>query len=123
MKKALVHDWYYISGGAEKVIHSFNNLYPDFEHYALVDFLDEKDRKFILNGAEVNTSFIQRLPTAKSNHRKFLQFFPYAIEQFDLQDYDLILSSSASVAKGVLSNQDQLHICYCHSPMRYAWDL
>ncbi|TXD83948.1 glycosyltransferase family 4 protein [Subsaximicrobium wynnwilliamsii] len=123
MKKALVHDWYYISGGAEKVIHSFNSVYDDFEHYALVDFLDEKDRQFILNGASVHTSFIQNLPTAKSNHRKFLQLFPYAIEQFDLQDYDLVLSSSASIAKGVLTTQDQLHICYCHSPMRYAWDL
>ncbi|MBA6151923.1 glycosyltransferase family 4 protein [Gelidibacter maritimus] len=123
MKKALVHDWYYVSGGAEKVIHSFNNVWGDFDHFALVDFLDNNDRQFILNGEKANVSFIQKLPTARSNHRKFLQFFPFAIEQFDLRNYDLILSSSASVAKGVLSNQDQLHICYCHSPMRYAWDL
>lgn len=123
MKKALIHDWYYINGGAEKVIHSFNTLWNDFDHYALVDFLNEDDRSFILNGATVNTSFIQKLPTARSNHRKFLQLFPYAIEQFDLQHYDLIISSSASIAKGVLTTQDQLHICYCHSPMRYAWDL
>lgn len=122
-KKALIHDWYYVNGGAEKVIHSFNNIWNDFDHYALVDFLKKDDRDFILKGAKVNTSFIQKLPTAKSNHRKFLQLFPFAIEQFDLQDYDLILSSSASVSKGVLTNQNQLHICYCHSPMRYAWDL
>lgn len=123
MKKALIHDWYYVNGGAEKVIHSFNTIWNDFEHYALVDFLNESDRDYILNGAKVNTSFIQKLPTAKSNHRKFLQLFPYAIEQFDLNDYDLVLSSSASIAKGVMTNQNQLHICYCHSPMRYAWDL
>ncbi|NNE32373.1 MAG: glycosyltransferase [Winogradskyella sp.] len=123
MKKALVHDWYYISGGAEKVVHSFNAIWSDFDHYALVDFLNDKDRNYILNGAKVNTSFIQNFPTAKSNHRKFLQFFPRAIEEFDLSDYELILSSSASVAKGVLTHQNQLHICYCHSPMRYAWDL
>lgn len=123
MKKALVHDWYYINGGAEKVIHSLNNIWDDFDHYALVDFLSKKDRDYILNGAKVETSFIQKLPTAKSNHRKFLQFFPLAVEQFDLSPYDLVLSSSASVAKGVLTNQNQLHICYCHSPMRYAWDL
>lgn len=123
MKKALVHDWYYVSGGAEKVIHSLNNIYDDFDHYALVDFLKKQDRAFILNGASVKTSFIQKLPTAKSNHRKFLQLFPFAIEQFDLQSYDLVVSSSASIAKGVLTTQDQLHICYCHSPMRYAWDL
>ncbi|WP_417859710.1 glycosyltransferase [Winogradskyella sediminis] len=123
MKKALIHDWYYVNGGAEKVLHSFNSIWTDFEHYALVDFLNDSDRDYILNGAKVNTSFIQKLPTAKSNHRKFLQLFPYAIEQFDLNEYDLVLSSSASVAKGVMTNQNQLHICYCHSPMRYAWDL
>lgn len=123
MRKALVHDWYYVRGGAEKVIHSINNIWADFDHYGLVDFLDSEDRDYILNGKKAHTSFIQKLPTAKSNHRKFLQLFPYAIEQFNLDKYDLILSSSASVAKGVLTNQNQLHICYCHSPMRYAWDL
>ncbi|WP_460220443.1 glycosyltransferase [Psychroserpens sp. MEBiC05023] len=123
MRKALIHDWYYINGGAEKVIHSLNNIWDDFNHYSLVDFLEENDRDYILNGKNSNVSFIQKLPTAKSNHRKFLQLFPLAIEQFDLSKYDLILSSSASIAKGVLTTQDQLHICYCHSPMRYAWDL
>lgn len=123
MKKALIHDWYYVNGGAEKVIHSFNRIWEDFDHFALVDFLNEQDRSFILNGKTTNKSFIQNLPTAKSNHRKFLQLFPYAIEQFNLKEYDLVLSSSASIAKGVLTNQNQLHICYCHSPMRYAWDL
>jgi glycosyltransferase involved in cell wall biosynthesis len=123
MKKALIQDWYYVNGGAEKVIHSLNNIWKDFDHFALVDFLNDQDRDYILNGASVNTSFIQKLPTAKSNHRKFLQLFPYAIEQFDLNKYDLVLSSSASIAKGVMTNQNQLHICYCHSPMRYAWDL
>lgn len=123
MKKALVHDWYYTNGGAEKVIHSINNIWDDLEHFALVDFLNEEDRAFILGGKKVGTTFIQNLPTAQSNHRKFLQLFPLAIEQLDLSDYDLVLSSSASVAKGVLTGQNQLHICYCHSPMRYAWDL
>ncbi|SDQ14697.1 glycosyltransferase [Flagellimonas zhangzhouensis] len=123
MKKALIHDWYYVDGGAEKVIKSFNSVWDDFDHYALVDFLNEDDRKTILNGKTVSTSFIQNLPTSRKGHQKFLQLFPIAIEQFDLKEYDLILSSSASVAKGVLTNQDQLHICYCHSPIRYAWDL
>jgi glycosyltransferase involved in cell wall biosynthesis len=123
MKKALVHDWYYVSGGAEKVVHSLNNIWNDLDHFALVDFLNDYDRDFILKGKSVRTSLIQNLPTAKSNHRKFLPLFPFAIEQLDLREYKLVLSSSASVAKGVLTNQDQLHICYCHSPMRYAWDL
>ncbi|MCH4552103.1 glycosyltransferase [Aestuariibaculum lutulentum] len=125
MKKALIHDWYYVNGGAEKVLKSINNIWPDFDHYALIDFLDEKDRKEIFLGDNnyVNTSFIQKLPSAKSNHRKFLELFPYAIEQFDLSEYDLVISSSASIAKGVLTNANQLHISYIHSPMRYAWDL
>lgn len=123
MKKALVHDWYYINGGAEKVIHSFNTIWNDLDHYALIDFLNEEQRAFVLGGKSVQTSFIQKLPTAKKNHRKFLQLFPYAIEQFDFNEYDVVLSSSASIAKGALTHQNQLHICYCHSPMRYAWDL
>lgn len=123
MKKALVHDWYYVNGGAEKVVHSINNLWGDFDHYSLFDFLNESDREFILNGKIAQTSFIQNLPTSKSNHRKFLQLFPYAIESFDFSDYDLIISSSGFVAKGVLTHHNQVHICYCHSPMRYAWDL
>lgn len=125
MKKALIHDWYYVNGGAEKVLKSLNSIWSDFDHYAIIDFLNEKDRKeiFLADNKYVNTSFIQKLPTAKSNHRKFLELFPYAIEQFDLSEYDLIISSSASIAKGVLTNANQLHISYIHSPMRYAWDL
>lgn len=123
MRKALVSDWYNQNGGAEKVIHSINSVWQDFDHFALVDFLNQTDRDFILNGKKVNTSFIQKLPFVKKNHRHYLQFFPYAIEQFDLREYDLVLSCSSSVAKGVLTNNNQLHICYCHSPIRYAWDL
>lgn len=123
MKKALISDWYYVNGGAEKVIHSINSIWNDFDHFALIDFLNESDRAYILNGKRAKTSFIQKLPTVKQNHRKFLQLFPIAIEQFDLKDYELIISSSSAVAKGVKTRKDQLHICYCHSPMRYAWDL
>lgn len=123
MKKALVHDWFYTNGGAEKVVHSIGNIWDDLEFHSLIDFLNKKDRDFILNGKESKTSFIQKLPTAKKNHRKFLQLFPKAIESFNLNDFDVIISSSSSIAKGVLTNQNQLHICYCHSPMRYAWNL
>lgn len=125
MKKALIHDWYYVNGGAEKVLKSLNTIWSDFDHYALIDFLPQKDREeiFVGDNNSVRTSFIQKLPTAKSNHRKFLELFPYAIEQFDLSEYELIISSSASIAKGVLTNANQLHISYVHSPMRYAWDL
>lgn len=123
MKKALVHDWYYINGGAEKVVQSITTIWNDFDHFSLIDFLNNNDREQILKGKKAKTSFIQNLPTVRKNHRKFLHFFPYAIEQFDLSKYEVVISSSASIAKGVLTNQNQLHICYCHSPVRYAWDL
>jgi glycosyltransferase involved in cell wall biosynthesis len=73
--------------------------------------------------APIYMSMLQRLPFGKKHHRAFLPLFPMAIEQFDLRDHDLVISSSYAVAKGVLTSSDQLHICYCHSPMRYIWDL
>ncbi len=123
MKRALIHDWFYVYGGAEKVVKSIMKLYPDLEPHALIDFLDKKDRDAFLGGKKAKTSFIQKLPLVKKSHRKYLQLFPLAIEQFDLRKYDLIISTSSSVAKGVLTNASQLHICYIHSPVRYAWDL
>jgi glycosyltransferase involved in cell wall biosynthesis len=123
MKMAIVHDWFYTYGGAERVVRSMNQLWPESEIFALTDFLSKRERQIILDGKHVNTSFIQNLPTARRNHRKFLQWFPMAIERFDLSAFEVVLSSSSSVAKGILTNQNQLHICYCHSPARYAWDL
>ncbi|CAM1374156.1 Glycosyltransferase, GT4 family [Tenacibaculum litopenaei] len=123
MKKALVHDWFYTHAGAENVVQSITNVWDDFDFYSLIDFLNDEDRKAVLKGKHCTTSFIQKFPTAKSNHRKFLQWFPRAIESLDVSQYDVVISSSSSVAKGVLTHQNQLHICYCHSPMRYAWNL
>lgn len=123
MKKALVHDWFYTNAGGEKVVQSITDVWSDFDYFSLIDFLDEKDRNAILKGQASTTSFIQKLPGAKKNHRKYLQFFPLAIESFNVSDYDVIISSSSAVAKGILTHQNQLHICYCHSPMRYAWNL
>ena len=123
MNKALVHDWYCTIGGGEMVVKTLNEIWDDFDHFSLIDTFNDIKRKEILNGKNVTTSFIQKLPTAKRNHRKFLQFYPQAIEQLDVSKYDLIISSSSSVAKGVLTTTNQLHICYCHSPARYAWDL
>ena len=123
MNKALVHDWYCTIGGGEMVVKTLNEIWDDFDHFSLIDTFDDIKRKEILNGKNVTTSFIQKLPTAKKNHRKFLQFYPHAIEQLNMSKYDLIISSSSSAAKGVLTTSNQLHICYCHSPARYAWDL
>ena len=123
MKVALVHDWYTGIGGGEKVSREIISLFPQADVYTLVDFFDDENRRFILHGKKTKTSFIQRFPFARTKYRNYISFFPYAIEQFDLSGYDVIISSSSAVAKGVLTNFDQLHICYCHSPMRYAWDL
>lgn len=123
MKKALIHDWFSVYAGAEKCVESFTNIWDDFEVYSLIDFLSDKDRELILKGKKANTSFVQNLPKAKDKYRNYLPLFPLAIEQFDLSEYDVILSSSHAVAKGVLIHSNQLHISYVHTPIRYAWDL
>lgn len=123
MKVAIVHDWLVTNAGAEKVLRSIVNLYPDAELFSLVDFLSEEERNSIIDGKKVHTSFIQTLPYAKKHFRNYLPLFPKAIESFDLSAYDLIISSSWAVAKGVKKSPNQLHVCYCHTPIRYAWDL
>ena len=123
MKKALVHDWFSTYAGAEKCVESFTNIWDDFEIYSLIDFLSGTDRDKILKGKRARTSFIQKLPFAKDKYRNYLPLFPLAIEQFDLSGYDVVLSSSHAVAKGVLTHSNQLHIAYVHTPIRYAWDL
>ena len=123
MKKALIHDWFSTYAGAEKCVESFTNIWDDFEIYSLIDFLSGADRDKILKGKRAHTSFIQKLPFAKDKYRNYLLLFPIAIEQFDLSGYDVVLSSSHAVAKGVLTHSNQLHIAYVHTPIRYAWDL
>ena len=122
MNIAMVHDWLVTAAGAERVLEQIVSLYPRVDLFSLVDFLPIEERCIILN-KKVQTSFIQSLPFAKKRYRNYLPFFPLAVEQFDLSGYDLILSSSHAVAKGVEKSARQLHICYCHTPMRYAWDL
>ncbi len=123
MKVAIVHDWFKIEGGAENVVTSLLNIYPEAEIFALVDFFTPAQRQKILQGKSVKTTFIQKLPFAKKSFQNYLTLFPFAIERLDLRGYDLIISSSHAVAKGVLVGPEQLHICYSHTPMRYAWDM
>ena len=123
MKRALIHEWFVDYKGSERCIESFTNIWNDFDIYALIDFLSDEERETILKGKKANTSFIQNLPFAKTQYRNYLPLFPFVIEQFDLRDYDLIISSSHAVAKGVLTHSNQLHISYIHTPIRYAWDL
>jgi glycosyltransferase involved in cell wall biosynthesis len=121
-KIAIISDWLVVCGGAEKVLYEIIKCFPEADLFALIDFVEEKDRWFLHN-KPVKTSFMQKIPLVKKYYRKLLSLMPYAIEQFNLSQYDLVISSSHAVAKGVITGPNQLHICYCHSPMRYAWDL
>ena len=122
MKVAIVHDWLVTYAGAERVLEQMLAVYPDADLFSLIDFVPDQERAF-LGGRRVRTSFLQRLPGIRRRYRSFLPLMPLAIEQFNLSGYDLVLSSSYAVAKGVLTGPDQLHVCMCYSPMRYAWDL
>jgi glycosyltransferase involved in cell wall biosynthesis len=122
MKVAIVHEWLETHAGSERVLEQLIAEWPQADLFAVCDFLPEAERGF-LRGKPVATTFIQRLPLARRHFRKFLGLMPLAIEQLDLSGYDLVLSSSHAVAKGVLTGPGQLHVSYVHSPMRYAWDL
>lgn len=122
MKTAIVHDWLVVYAGAERVLEQMLQVLPDADLFSLIDFLPDAERSFI-GGRRARTSFLQRLPGVRSHYRRYLPLMPLAIEQFDLSGYDLVISSSYAVAKGVLTGPDQLHLCMCYSPMRYAWDL
>ena len=126
-KIALVHDWFLKDslGGSEKVTVIINELFDSY--YSVPDIFSltqniENTKKDFLNGKKIKTSFIQSLPFGKTHVQHFLPLLPFAIEQIDLRKYDLVVSSSHALAKGVLTSPDQLHISYVHTPMRYAWD-
>jgi len=123
LKTAIVHDWFTTYAGSERCVESFTNIWKDADIFSLVDFLDARNRQTILKGKNAKTSFVQKLPFANKYHRHYFPIFPLAIEQFDLSSYDLVISSSHAFAKGILTNSSQLHICYCYTPIRYAWDL
>lgn len=122
MRVAIVHDWLYVLGGAEKVLQEILRCYPGADVFTLFDLLRPEDRAK-LGFEKSHTSFLQNMPLLQKYHRSYLPLMPLAIEQLDLSSYDLVISSSCAVAKGVLTGPEQLHIAYVHSPMRYAWDL
>jgi len=121
MRVAIIHEWLEAYAGSERVLEHMIKCFPNADIFAVVDFIKPDDRAF-LQSRPVRTSFIQRLPFAKQCFRAYLPLMPVAMEQFDLSAYDLILSSSHAVAKGVLTGPNQVHVSYVHSPMRYAWD-
>lgn len=121
MKIAIVHDWLTGMGGAEKVIIELHQMFPDAPIYTSVVNYDNLEP--IFREMDIRTTFIQKLPFSKKKYNRYLPLFPLAFEALDLQEYDVILSSTTSIgAKGVLRSSSSVHICYCNTPPRYAWD-
>jgi len=120
LKVALVHDYLVEYGGAERVMECFAAIFPDAPIYTLV--YDPKLVKKIVPRRIIRSSFLQKIPFARTSHRFFPMLMPMATESFDLSYYDLVLSDSASYAKGVITSPKTLHICFCHTPTRYVWD-
>ena len=123
LKYALVHEWLtpFAKGGSELVVEEILK-HVDADLYAAIDF-ESVNQNSYLYGRKIGTTFLQKFPFVRKGPQKYLPLLPLAIENLDLRKYDIILSSSHTVAKGILTSSEQLHICYCHSPMRYAWDL
>ncbi|MFT8790123.1 glycosyltransferase [Komagataeibacter saccharivorans] len=122
MRVAIVHEWLEHYAGSERVIEQLLIMYPQAEIFAIVDFMPQAERS-MLGGRPVHTTFIQKLPFARRCFRYYLGLMPVAIEQLDLSGFDLVISSNHAVAKGIITGPDQVHVCYVHSPMRYAWDM
>ncbi len=119
---AIVHEWLTTYAGAERVLEEMLRIWPQADLFAVVDFLSDEDRR-LLGGRRARTTFVQKLPWAAKKYRSYLPLMPLAVEQLDVSAYDLVVSSSHAVAKGVITGPDQLHVSYVHSPIRYAWDL
>ena len=122
LRVAVVHDWLMSRSGGERCVEAILDVFPQADLFTLVEFLEGEDRQ-VLRGRAARTSFLQRLPGARKRHRSFLPLMPLAIEQFDLSAYDVVISTSSAVAKGVITGPDQFHLSYTFSPIRYAWDL
>lgn len=120
MRVALVHDYLNQYGGAERVLEAFCEIWPKAPIFTLI--YDKKRTGYAFEGKIIRTSFLQKIPFVKSHHRPFLMLMPLAIESFDFSKYDLIISDSSSFAKGIITRPNALHVCYCHTPTRYAWD-
>lgn len=120
MKVALVHDYLNQAGGAERVVGALHRLFPDAPIYTTIAEPAVVDT--LLEGADVRTSWMQRLPGLKRHYRKYFLLYPHAIESFDLSEYDLVVSNSTAYAKGAIIRSGACHVCYCHSPMRFAWN-
>lgn len=120
MKVAIVHDWLTIYGGAESIIRILHDMFPEAPIYTTVYDKDNMPEDF--KKMDIRPSFLQKMPFAKKKYTSYLMMMPRAFEQFDMEEYDLVISSSTSCSKGIITGANTLHICYCNTPMRYGWD-
>src|SRR5579859_8206868 len=120
MKVALVHDYLNQMGGAERVVLALHELFPDAPLYTSMYDPRRVDPAF--RSIDIRTTFMQKLPLVKKHHQPFLPLYPFAMERLDLRGYDLVLSSSSAFGKGVITRPGTMHICYCHTPMRWCWN-
>ncbi|MBA2394967.1 MAG: glycosyltransferase [Ktedonobacteraceae bacterium] len=120
MKVALVHDYLNQMGGAERVVMALHDIFPDAPIYTSIYDPERVDPAF--QRMDIRTSFMQKLPLVTKHHQPYLPLYPFAMERLDLRGYDLVLSSSSAFAKGVITRPETMHICYCHTPMRWCWN-
>ncbi len=120
IKVAIVHDYLNQYGGAERVLEALHDIYPAAPVYTSIYARDSMPPQY--RDWDIRTSFMQRLPKVAKLHQLYLPVYPTAFETFDLSKYKVVLSSSSAFAKGVITEADALHVCYCHSPMRFAWN-
>ncbi len=120
MKVALVHDYLNQMGGAERVVLALHEMFPDAPLYTSIYDPRRVDKTF--QNIDIRTSFMQKFPLVKKHHQPFLPFYPFAMERLDMRGYDLVISSSSAFGKGVITRPESIHICYCHTPMRWCWN-
>ena len=120
MKVALVHDYLNQMGGAERVVLALHKIFPDAPLYTSIYDPERVDAAF--RDIDIRTTFMQKLPMVTKHHQPYLPLYPFAMESLDLREYDLVLSSSSAFGKGVITRPETLHICYCHTPMRWCWN-
>jgi glycosyltransferase involved in cell wall biosynthesis len=121
LRVAIVHDWFYTRGGSERVVEALAEIFPQADLFTL--FARPESMSPQLRSRKLTTSWLQSIPFIHRFHRQTLLLHPIALEQFDLSSYDLVISSSSSSVKGVITSPNTVHVCYCHSPMRYIWDM
>ncbi|MBD8069398.1 glycosyltransferase [Bacillus sp. PS06] len=120
MRVAIVHDYLNQAGGAERVVGVLHQIFPDAPIYTTI--LDKEKLISELKEADIRTTWMQKIPGINKHFKTYFWLYPLAMKSITLSEYDLIISSSSAYAKGVRKSKDSIHICYCHTPMRFAWD-